>query len=142
MDKITVEGTKELQRFLKKVQKIAPQKVEALLFQGAANTQETAVKSIQASGSAGNVYTRGNVTHTASAPNNPPNSDTGNLVANITVKKIKGGYDVGSRKGAPYGAWLEFGTTRMERRPWLGPSFQRAVNVLLQKLRDVKVLNV
>jgi HK97 gp10 family phage protein len=93
-----------------------------------------AKKSIQSHKSSGNVYVRGSISHTASTAGNPPNSDTGNLVKNITIQKISGGYDVGSRKGAPYGVHLEFGTSKMAARPWLTPAFYLALEKLKVKM--------
>ena len=93
-----------------------------------------AVKSISASPSQGitrKVYNskkdggglRGK--HTASKAGDAPNTDTGNLVQSIKVKKQKtlGGLD-SYLLGSPldYAAWLEFGTLTTAARPWLQPA--------------------
>ncbi|BCV02150.1 MAG: hypothetical protein CM15mV50_390 [uncultured marine virus] len=56
--------------------------------------------------------------HTASAPNEPPASDTGFLVSSITSKVRKEGTAVIGQivASAPYAAWLEFGTEAMLKR--------------------------
>lgn len=85
--------------------------------------------------SRGRIYKRGNITHQASTQGNPPNSDTGTLVNNIRVEKIKGGYDVGSRKGAPHGLWLELGELK---RPWLMPAYEKAIKNVINKFKNFK----
>lgn len=73
----------------------------------------------------GRTYTRGRVAHTASAPNNPPAVDTGNLrqsigidTSQLSALKVA----VGVTRAAPYAVHLEFGTSRMAPRPFLLPS--------------------
>ena len=132
--RIEIKGDKEYLALIAKMKKELPKRVDASLFTGSLDTMNEAKKSIQAHQSSGNVYSRGSITHTASTAGNPPNSDTGNLVKNITIQKIKGGYDVGSRKGAPYGVHLEFGTSKMAARPWLTPAFYLALDKLKVKM--------
>lgn len=92
----------------------------------ALETHKNAVTSIQKGGRSGRIYKRGSVLHQSSAPSEAPKSDTGNLVSNITFEKNS--MTVGSRKDAPYGFWLEFGTSKMAARPWLQPAFDKAVS--------------
>ena len=136
MDKtrIEIKGDKEFADLISKMRKELPKRLDAALFTGSLDTMNEAKKSIQAHQSSGNVYQRGNITHTASQAGSPPNSDTGNLVKNITIQKLKNGYDVGSRKGAPYGVALEFGTSKMAARPWLTPAFRKAMDLLKVKM--------
>lgn len=133
---IDIKGDKEYNKLIKRYAKKAPKKLDAALFDGAVMTENFAKSSIQGHQSRGRKYKRRGIVHTASRPNKAPNSDTGNLVRNIKTDKIKGGYDVGSRRGAPHGYWLELGTSRMARRPWLTPAYKRAVAELKQKLRS------
>lgn len=75
----------------------------------------------------GRIYKRGGITHQASAPNDPPATDTGELKNNITMNVLKrgNGQIVGQIiSGAPYSEHLEFGTTKMEKRPFLGPALK------------------
>ena len=61
--------------------------------------------------------------HRPSLPDNPPAVDTGTLRRSITynVNGLKG--EVGSTlKNPPYGAYLEYGTSRMKPRTWLKPA--------------------
>lgn len=137
--KVELEGSRELQKQLERIAKTAPKKLDGVFFSGATKTQEVAVKSIQGHQSSGVTYKRRSVEHTASTAGNPPNSDTGRLVKNITVQKIDGGYDVGSRKDAPHGLWLEFGTSSTAPRPWLRPAYDLTVAWVLDKLKKIEV---
>jgi HK97 gp10 family phage protein len=83
---------------------------------------ETAVKSIQDHQSEGRVYKRGSVTHVASEAGYPPNTDTGHLVQSIQMDFEDGGLKGFVGTNLKYGAYLEFGTTKMAARPWLGPA--------------------
>ena len=84
------------------------------------NDAITAVKSHL---SAGNVYTRGNVTHTASAPGSPPNQDRGTLTRNIRVT-MNDDLTADVSSNAPYSAALEFGTSNMAARPFMTPAVE------------------
>lgn len=58
--------------------------------------------------------------HQASAPGEPPKTDTGGLASSIAI--VLGTNEARVGTGLTYGKYLEFGTTRMEPRPWLHPS--------------------
>lgn len=92
------------------------------------DTHAIAVAGIQ-SGGGGRVYQKSNPNraHRASSPGAYPATDTGRLVSSVrmilpTASSMAG--EVGT--AVKYGAWLEFGTSRMAARPWLLPSFERA----------------
>lgn len=59
--------------------------------------------------------------HVPSKPGEPPNEDTGTLRRNITVTQI-GPLHVRVASNAPYSAHLEFGTSKMAARPFMGPA--------------------
>lgn len=68
--------------------------------------------------------------HHPSLPYNPPAVDTGLLRMSITYtveetkNKVVG--KVGSTlKNPPYGAYLEYGTSKMQPRPWLKPAVEK-----------------
>ena len=66
--------------------------------------------------------------HRASAPNQPPASDTGFLVSQITmdVDVKPNGTVVGQIiSAAPYSKALEFGTTQMTERPFMQPALEK-----------------
>lgn len=68
--------------------------------------------------SAGSVSGKG---HVPSKPGEPPNRDTGVLQANIENRMVSElAAEVSSN--APYAAPLEFGTSKMEARPYMRPA--------------------
>lgn len=72
----------------------------------------------------GRRYTRGNRTHTASAPGNAPAVDSGRLRQSIGVQQVaEGHYRVGTN--VEYAPYLEYGTRRMAARPFLRPAFEK-----------------
>lgn len=83
----------------------------------------------------GRTYTRGNVTHIASQPDNPPNVDTGALRASITSeRKAYNEYEV--MDGVEYGIYLEEGTEHIAPRPFMGPAFENARREIERKARE------
>lgn len=84
--------------------------------------REEAVSLILNTPKTGRVYRRNGVEHTASAPGEPPASDTGEL-----VNSLKTVYDASKLSGtvvasAPHAPHLEYGTRNMEPRPFLRPA--------------------
>lgn len=71
----------------------------------------------------GRVYRRGGVVHQASVPGSPPAPDRGRLRASITWKPGPEGdapwVEYGTNVG--YAGYLEFGTSRMQARPFMRP---------------------
>jgi len=127
MLKIELEGIKEFNDWITAQAKGDKKKLNQNLAKAAEDTQGKAVKSISSGARSGAIYKRGSISHQASAAGQLPKSDTGTLVKNITVEKVSDGYTVGSRKDAPHGFWLEFGTSNMSPRPWLQPAFDYVV---------------
>lgn len=132
--RVTIKGDKELLRLFEKAKRLNVTALDRVLSKSAYKVHENAITSIQGGSRSGRVYKRrdkdtGNlITHQASAPGEPPKTDGGDLVKNITVNKhIKASYDVGSRKGAGYGFWLEMGTSKMLPRPWLKPALRKSL---------------
>lgn len=70
----------------------------------------------------GRIYRRRGVEHQASAPGEAPANDTGRLVNSIRTT-----YDLPTLVGrivasTAYAAFLEYGTSRMEPRPYMRPA--------------------
>ena len=87
-------------------------------------------KSSIAEGGSGEVVARYNPrrTHTQSKAGQPPATDTGFLISQITteVNTKMGGAVVGKViSAAPYSQALEYGTTNMQARPFLHPALRR-----------------
>ena len=67
----------------------------------------------------GRVYNR---RHQASSPGEPPAPDTGRLIGSITTSYDPVNLTGRVVVGAKYGLYLEFGTKRMQPRPFMRPA--------------------
>jgi HK97 gp10 family phage protein len=63
--------------------------------------------------------------HRASAPGEPPASDTGRLLGSVEAVFFDGGLAAEIGTGLDYGRFLEFGTSKMAARPWLQPAWDQ-----------------
>ena len=121
---------KNLSAFRKKLnKKLTDTKVKEYITRGTLMVQNTAKTSILKGGT-GRTYEKYQPrrTHVASAPNQPPASDTGFLANNITMKvdtKTDGSVVGQVISSAPYSKHLEFGTTNMTERPFMQPALQK-----------------
>ena len=91
-----------------------------------------AIKSIQSGAKSGVMYQMYNPRreHRSSAPGQAPASDTGNLVSKIIVKqKTRNITNVESN--ADYSAFLEYGTSKMQPRPFMLPAFEKSKKPIL-----------
>lgn len=85
-----------------------------VLYVGADMIRSEAFRSI----SAGSVSGKG---HVPSQPGEPPNRDTGVLQAHLRAELVSPLEALVSSE-APYAAALEFGTSKMEARPYMRPA--------------------
>ena len=121
-----ITGQDELRRVLLSLGRDMEKALAQGVFLTAQQVRTHAVKSIQEQGFGSYVQRSrqggGTYTHIAAAPNQAPNTDTGKLVNSIAVEMNwkDASAEVGSN--LDYSAFLEFGTTQMEPRPWLGPA--------------------
>lgn len=92
------------------------------LLSAANDVRNTAIDSIIEGPKTGIVYHRRGKAHQASAPGEPPASDLGNLINSITLRPDPKTLAVFVNAGAKYAAALEYGTVRMEPRPYLRPA--------------------
>ena len=119
-----------LKAFNKKLQAtLDDNKVKEYVTRGTLMVQNTAKQSIMAGGT-GKTYQKYEPrrTHTASAPNQPPASDTGFLVSQITMNvDVKANGTVVGQiiSAAPYSKHLEFGTVHMTERPFMQPALMK-----------------
>lgn len=94
----------------------------------AESVRTAAIKRIQRGPATGRVYEKYKPrrSHQASAPGQPPMSDTGTLASSVAVADVPGRSEV--RVGTPldYGRALELGTKNIRPRPWLNPSLEEA----------------
>ena len=139
--KATVVGSLNVEANISKFTKESKQLLKQAVFKGVADVEKDAKTSIQRGGKSGFVYQRYNPrrTHKASAPGQPPASDTGNLVSQIM--SVADGKNTLVESRAEYSKFLEFGTSKMLPRPFLFPASEKStkkiVQVLIQKLNKV-----
>lgn len=127
--KVEIDGLQQLIGQLEKAGISAKDAIEETAFDLATETQSHAIRGIQQGPKSGRTYSRGTVTHQASAAGQYPATDTGRLVASVRYI-MQGPVDYVVGTNVEYGPMLEFGTSKMGARPWLLPSFELAkVNV-------------
>lgn len=138
MSKISIklDGAGDLMADLKRLAKISESAVVDTINDLAMDTQAEAVRGIQRGPASGRTYKRGNVTHRASAAGEYPMSDTGRLASNVKFE-LATESDKRAFVGTNiiYGAYLEFGTSKMGARPWLMPSFIKAADGVGKELK-------
>ena len=112
----------------KRIVKNPERKLKKMVLRSTALVEGTTKQSILKGGT-GKTYQKYNPrrTHTASAKGEPPASDTGFLVSNITSSVRKQGTSVVGQivASAPYAPYLEFGTSTIEKRPFMQPALER-----------------
>lgn len=74
----------------------------------------------------------------ASAPGEPPHKRTGTLGRSIDQETFKDQGDFVGRVGTnlKYGLWLELGTRRMAKRPYLRPALDMNHDQIIAELRE------
>jgi len=129
---IQVKGLQKALDTLKRAERSLEQPIMDTLKGGAQLIRGEAIKSIQTGSKTGRLYKRYNPTrtHRASAPGEAPASDTGNLVSNIMVEDNKDSVEVQSK--AEYSKFLEYGTSKMEARPYMFPAYEKSKDKIIQ----------
>ena len=124
---IKVSNLKKAMAQIKTLQKDLEPDFQEVVKGGAQLIRGEAVKSIQSGAKSGIVYEKYNPrrTHRASAPGEAPASDTGNLVSKITVRQ-DGKDKTNVESNADYSAFLEYGTSKMQPRPFMFPAFEKS----------------
>jgi HK97 gp10 family phage protein len=122
-----VEGLDSLKRKLKALQADAQRPVKDAIRGGALAVEREAKTTVQRGQRSGRIYFRGKTRrpHQASAPGEPPKSDTGYLASHITTVLDADGLGASVESQSDYSKSLEFGTSKMAARPFLFPSFER-----------------
>ncbi len=138
-----MKGFENMDSLLKKFSRMEnklPDNMGNILLDAAITLKGAAQRSIQEKSSGGAQFRyRNGVKRSVmvSRPGDPPNSDTGRLVRSIKARKISLREAAAGIFGqdAPYGKWLEFGTHKMEARPWLRPAFHNSRKIIEEKLK-------
>jgi HK97 gp10 family phage protein len=139
--KFNVKNLKKVLSQLDKLEKDMELPFQEIVKGGGQLIRTEAIKSIQTGAKSGIMYQKYNPRreHRASAPGQAPASDTGNLVSKIIVKqKSKNITNVESN--ADYSAFLEYGTSKMEPRPFMLPAFEKSkkpiINAVLKRVKN------
>jgi len=147
-----VEGLDDTLKAFERLGKTGRREAEKALDAGAQAVRTTAIKSIQRGIKTGAIYTEifatvgGKVVpvgsrsdgnnlspiHQASAPGESPATDTGFLVSSIKADRKELSARVFSSLN--YAFWLEYGTTKMEARPFLAPALFENEKFIIDKL--------
>jgi HK97 gp10 family phage protein len=135
MIELQIEGLDRVKAEIKRIGKEAEQGVANAVKATALEVISDVKKRIQRGPKSGRTYTRGNVSHTASAPGQAPATDTGTLASSTYFTQSgKLSAVVGSRLA--YASYLEFGTTRIKPRPSWTPAVEAAAPKLQKRIED------
>jgi HK97 gp10 family phage protein len=132
---MTVRGGAELQRNLNRLAGAERRRAQRDGLEAGISVLEIHTKLMLEHPGSGELYTRGNVTHRASAPGEPPAKDIGNLIGSVQVDEVTPTQAI-LGVHAEYGEHLEFGTYKMEARPFLRPALDEHENEIVQAVRD------
>jgi len=130
---LKVKNLKKVLSQLNRLQKDMEVPFQEIVKGGGQLIRGEAIKSIQSGAKSGVMYQMYNPRrqHRASAPGEAPASDTGNLVSKIRVKqKSKNVTNVESN--ADYSAYLEYGTSKMQPRPFMLPAFEKSKKPIIK----------
>jgi len=130
--KFNVKNLKKVLSQLDRLGKDMEQPFQEIVKGGGQLIRTEAIKSIQTGAKSGVMYQKYNPRreHRASAPGQSPASDTGNLVNKIIVKQ-KSSDVVHVESNANYSAFLEYGTSKMQPRPFMLPAFEKSKKPIL-----------
>lgn len=121
-----VEGLDRLRSTMRAMPDAFEAEMRRVAGEAALLVRNDAVKSIMTGARSGRVYRRKSVKHQASAPGEPPKTDTGRLAGSITWDLAPGRVARAFvRVALGVGKMLELGTAKMAARPFLHPAVQR-----------------
>lgn len=106
---------------------------EALTIAAAEETADIMSRNISTTQGTGKGYKRNGRVHVASAPNQFPTLDTGELKRSVTIKRLTFRI-VNLEINAPYSLDLEFGTSKMRPRPFIIRSLDEALRTRLPEI--------
>lgn len=122
------KGFSSLEKKLKKLENEIDKPALQALGEAAVIIHGAAVRSIQSKDGVKKLV--GGREIIVSLPGNPPNTQTGRLVKSIKIVLNKAELTAQVGSNLFYAFYLEFGTSKMAARPWLGPAFQKNKKVI------------
>jgi HK97 gp10 family phage protein len=126
---VQIIGLDKLQERARKLGVNMATQMQQAVLASVLKIEAEAKTSLNTGGKSGVVYKRRSVTHRASAPGEPPATDTGKLVSSIrsNVRRDVDGAALGTvLAGAAYAKDLEFGTSNMAARPFMFPAAEKS----------------
>src|SRR5690625_4839803 len=126
MTSLRIEGLDELNKTLSELSGKYEQEAGRLVNRAAQNVRNNAISLIRtpSMGHTDGQYTPFYKTHTASAPGDAANIDTGRLVNSLTVTR-SGSTSAEVLANVEYAAYLEVGTRHMAARPFMTPAVEQ-----------------
>jgi len=123
--RLEIQGMDQVRAEIQRIGKRAEDGVDRAVTATALEVITDVKKRIQRGPKSGRTYTRGNISHTASAAGQAPATDTGTLASSPYFENTgKLSATVGSRLAYAY--YLENGTTRIAPRPSWAPAIEAA----------------
>lgn len=140
--------TKNITEFNKKLKKVSirlgdidkeqEKKMQSALLRGAIRIHKNITLSMRNTARASHFYMRGGKKHYPSAEGNPPAIDRGGLVGSLKFDATERDMRVGSTITNPnYPKFLEEGTKKMKKRPWLEPAYEAEVPGIVEILGGI-----
>lgn len=122
---------------LKKIEKKAVDAAKKIVYTATNYVRNEAVQSIVRNPRRGPEVVRYNPRRTVkvSAPGDPPASDTGNLATLISSEIDGDGLGGKAISRADYSKALEYGTSKMEARPFMQPAAEKARPLIKRELK-------
>lgn len=128
--KIQLTGAKQVVSELEKRKNKMATQLEQAVKLAAQDVRNECVRSISKGSRTGKIYIKNGRQHQASGPGEAPKTDTGRLVNSLAFKMIGklsaiAGAIAGDGVVAEYAKSLEFGTRKMDSRPFLVPAVEK-----------------
>lgn len=97
---------------------------------------DVATRKIQDPPKTGRIYTRRGVKHQASAPGQPPATDLGTLVQSGATSYDQAALTGRANWSAQHAAYQEYGTERIEPRPFARPSLEESREAIQEAIAE------
>lgn len=134
---MSVEGLDEVLRKMHEVNDRVNDALQDGLMASAAMVQSAAVKSIARGVKSGRIYTKGRITHQASAPGEAPATDTGALIRGFQIEDAFINQNVVFvLNNSDHAEPLEFGTSKIAARPFLFPALEGSRKKIMKEIRS------
>ncbi len=134
--RLTVQGTKELNAALERMSEKMQAQVAEVVQETAAGLEAGVKLRMQQSTPTGRTYNRGAISHTASAAGQPPAPDTGVLMGSI-YHQMTGPMSAVAGSRVEYSSFLEFGTFKMAKRPAWVPEIEETRPRFLKSIKQI-----